>query len=149
MSIKSSSVGRGEMLHRVPIGSQWLIGSYWLILSHRAPGKLIFERQYMNCDFPTFNDVVRRFLEESGISKPPITACLAVAGPVYNNSVEFTNRKEWKIVGEAVARTFGIRTVRLINDFVAVGYGLLTLNEDTECITLQVNLTVGVPAVFF
>jgi glucokinase len=34
--------------------------------------------------------------------------------------------------------TFHISKVILINDFVAAGYGLLTLNHSTECITLQV-----------
>lgn len=29
--------------------------------------------------------------------------------------------------------------MRLVNDFVAAGYGLLTLDIDTECITLQVR----------
>lgn len=31
--------------------------------------------------------------------------------------------------------------VRLVNDFVAAGYGLLTLDVESECITLQVKNT--------
>jgi glucokinase len=95
----------------------------------------------MNSDYPSFKDAVRAFFSEAGITKPPVAACLAVAGPVSNNSVEFTNRKEWSIDGDDIASHFGIHHVRLINDFMAVGYGLLTLNEKTECVTLQVPAT--------
>lgn len=105
----------------------------------RAPGRLACSRIYMNADYPSFKEAVRAFFLDAGISTPPVTACLAVAGPVSNNSVEFTNKKEWSIVGDDIASHFGIRHVRLINDFMAVGYGLLTLNESKECVTLQVR----------
>jgi len=54
-------------------------------------------------------------------------ASLAVAGPVDNNRVVFTNNN-WTIDGTAIAREFGIGEVMLMNDFVANGYGLLTLD---------------------
>lgn len=101
------------------------------------PGRLIFQKSYMNENFPTFKAALQHFLTEAGVSKPPLTACFAVAGPVTNNTVSFTNRKEWSINGADIARTFRIKVVKLVNDFVAVGYGLLTLQEDTECETLQ------------
>jgi glucokinase len=66
-----------------------------------------------------------------------MTACFAVAGPVTNNCVSFTNRDSWSIEGDDIARTFGIQVVKLVNDFVAVGYGLLTLKDETECQVLQ------------
>lgn len=67
----------------------------------------------------------------------PAAACLAVAGPVKDNMVRFTNRDTWSIDGDKLQEDMGIRRIRLMNDFVAVGYGLLTLNEETECVTLQ------------
>ena len=66
-----------------------------------------------------------------------MTACLAVAGPVKNNVVVFTNRDSWSIDGDMIGKQLGIKRVRLVNDFLAAGYGLLTLNESTECIVLQ------------
>ena len=99
----------------------------------------MYSRIYLSADYASFKDAVTAFFTEAKLVKSPVTACLAVAGPVSNNSVEFTNRKGWSISGEDIARHFGIRKVRLINDFVAVGYGLLTLNEETECVTLQVR----------
>ena len=67
-------------------------------------------------------------------------ACLAVAGPVKNNVVRFTNRSSdaWVIDGYVIAEQLGIRSVLLINDFLAVGYGILTLDEDKDCCVLQV-----------
>ena len=35
---------------------------------------------------------------------------------------------------------FGISKVRIINDFLSVGYGILTLDENRECKLLQVNV---------
>ena len=66
-------------------------------------------------------------------------ACFAVAGPVTNNKVKFTNRDSWSIEGDIIQEKVGIRKVRLINDFLAVGYGLLTIDEETECKCLQVS----------
>jgi glucokinase len=68
-----------------------------------------------------------------------MTACFAVAGPVKDNVVRFTNRASWSIDGDLIAEELGIEKVLLINDFLAVGYGLLTLDEVTECILLQVH----------
>lgn len=39
-----------------------------------------------------------------------------------------------------IAEQFKIPKVRLVNDFAAAGYGLLTLDIDTECVTLQVRV---------
>lgn len=38
-----------------------------------------------------------------------------------------------------IEERFNISRVRLVNDFVAAGYGLLTLDIDTECTTVQVT----------
>jgi len=106
----------------------------------RAPGKLIHSAQYLNGDFGSFDQIVSSFLADqpspSLAPPPPSAACLAVAGPVERNAVSFTNR-DWVIDGGALERRFGIGKVRLVNDFVANGYGLLTLDEAKECVTLQ------------
>jgi glucokinase len=56
---------------------------------------------------------------------------------VKNNTAQITNRESWQIKGSNIEKLFGFKTVRLVNDFVAVGYGLLTLNENEECLVLQ------------
>ena len=94
-------------------------------------------KSYQNQDYASFGMVVTAFLAEAAVSKPPVTACLAVAGPVKNNVVRFTNRDSWEIDGDKIGEELRIKKVLLINDFVAAGYGVLTLNTDVECITLQ------------
>jgi hypothetical protein len=97
--------------------------------------------KYLNQEYPSFVAVLKKFLEDAKASStPPVTACFAVAGPVFENKVVFTNRSNWSIEGSAIEKQFGIRKVRLVNDFLAVGYGLLTLDEQAECICLQVNI---------
>jgi len=119
-----------------------------LVNGVRTPGRLVYTQTYQNSDFKTFADAVHVFLKEAGLSdkNPPITACIAVAGPVNNNSVLLTNRDGWAIDGNAVAKEFGIQRVSLINDFVAVGYGLAALDEATEVVVLQdAPRTAGAP----
>jgi len=104
-----------------------------------APGSKLFEMKYLNHEYPSFVDVLQKFLLEAKVKKPPVTACFAVAGPVSDNKVTFTNRASWSIDGALIETELGIQKVRLINDFLAVGYGLLTLDEEVECICLQVS----------
>jgi len=102
-----------------------------------ASGRLILRQQYENQNFDTFISVVKTFLYQARVSKPPKTACFAVAGPVRNNIAKLTNRREWTLDGSDIAKELGIKSVKLVNDFVAAGYGLLTLNKETECVTIQ------------
>ncbi|XRB14972.1 glucokinase [Pseudoscourfieldia marina] len=95
-----------------------------------VPCELVYEKKYRNDQYDSFNKVVMEFLEEAPVDNPVVVAaCFAVAGPVSNNSVSFTNRSSWVVDGAAMAEDFGMArgSVRLINDFVANGYGLLTL----------------------
>lgn len=103
----------------------------------KAPGLLLKHEKYLNQEYKNFTEVVTQFLHEANLQKPPLTACFAVAGPVKDNSVTFTNRSDWTIDGYRLEVSFGIAKVTLCNDFLAVGYGLLTLEEDTECEILQ------------
>ncbi|CAM9622567.1 unnamed protein product [Chrysoparadoxa australica] len=103
----------------------------------RTPGKLILQKQYTNEGVDEFVSQLKRFLADAGIaSHPPVVACIAIAGPVKDNKVTMTNR-HWVIDGYELSEKVGIREVRLLNDFVAAGYGLLTLDMDTEVVTLQ------------
>ena len=95
----------------------------------RAPGRLVHSAQYKNEDFSSFEEVLQTFCAAAGLGeRRPVSACLAVAGPVSRNTVTFTNR-EWSINGNHLEDSEGIEKVMLINDFVANGYGLLTLDE--------------------
>ena len=103
----------------------------------KAPGLLLKTEKYLNQNFGSFTEVVVQFLRELSLTRPPAVACFAVAGPVKNNAVTFTNRDGWKIDGKHLESLLGISRVTLCNDFLAVGYGLLTLEDDGDCETLQ------------
>ncbi len=93
--------------------------------------------KYLNQEHRSFADIARVFLKAAGQTRAPLCGCLAVAGPVQDNRVLLTNRDGWIIDGAELAAQLGMLKVRLINDFLGVGYGLLTLNEETECEILQ------------
>lgn len=89
-------------------------------------------------DFTSFDDVVRRFLQEQ--DQPRITSvCIAVAGPVSGGRARMTNR-DWDITETGLARLTDADQVRLINDLTALGYatpalhggGLAVLREAPE-----------------
>eukprot|EP00439_Symbiodinium_sp_Y106_P005319 s5353_g1.t1 len=100
------------------------------------PERMIYEKQFKNERFESFMEVLQTFLKEAGIVKPPLLACLAVAGVVVENSARFVNLG-WEISGRKIEETLGIERVELINDFAAQGYGILTLNRDKDCEPLQ------------
>lgn len=106
--------------------------------NENAPGELVSSQKYLNHDFPSFIAVLELFLNQAKVRKVR-AACFAVAGPVANNKVQFTNRQSWSIDGDMISQFFSIPVVHLINDFVANGYGLLCLDEKSECVVLQVH----------
>eukprot|EP00930_Biecheleria_cincta_P021275 TRINITY_DN15807_c0_g1_i1.p1 TRINITY_DN15807_c0_g1~~TRINITY_DN15807_c0_g1_i1.p1 ORF type:complete len:416 (-),score=70.44 TRINITY_DN15807_c0_g1_i1:76-1323(-) len=109
------------------------------------PQRMIFEKMYQNSRFESFMDVLRTFLEESGLKRPPLLACLAVAGVVVDNTCKFVNLG-WEINGRQIEEDLDITRVELINDFVAQGYGLLTVDREKDCETLQnVEVKEGAP----
>jgi len=99
----------------------------------------MFEHKYQNQHYRSFKEILEIFLRDAGCSPGdnwPVTACLAVAGPVSSNRVQFTNREDWVIDGHKLAQQLHFQEVRLVNDFAANGYGLLTLRPQ-EIVTLQ------------
>jgi Glucokinase len=101
---------------------------------------LLFQRQYPNEGVMHFVVQLKRFLADANrTNSPPVVACIAMAGPVTDNTCFMTNRG-WVINGYELGLELGIRDVRLVNDFVAAGYGLLTLDLATEVRVVQVSM---------
>lgn len=100
----------------------------------------VYRASYKNDKYATFNDLVLTFLREAGVNAASGDAlealCLAVAGPVSDNRVNFTNRQQWLLDANELRLSFNVQRVCFVNDFVANGYGLLTLDEQEECFTL-------------
>jgi glucokinase len=102
---------------------------------------VLAEQSYPSQAFTDLVPIVRQFLaaaaKELGEQNIPDTACFGIAGPVVNNTSELTNLS-WFLKGERLERDLAISQVTLINDFAAIGYGILGLS-DQDLHTLQVG----------
>ncbi|MDJ0619112.1 MAG: glucokinase [Calothrix sp. MO_192.B10] len=94
----------------------------------------IAEERYSSGDFPDLVPMVKQFLAQTDGGTPQ-KACFGIAGPVVNNTAKLTNIA-WSLDGERLQSELGITQVSLINDFAAVGYGILGLKPEDLC-TLQ------------
>jgi glucokinase len=96
--------------------------------------KTIYEERYSSHDFVDLVPMVQQFL---ATAKTPVPekACLAIAGPVVNDTAQLTNLT-WMLDARNLEQKLGINKVTLINDFAAVGYGVLGL-EAEDLSTLQ------------
>lgn len=99
----------------------------------------LHEARYRSADYPDLAPIVRQFLSEamaqSGNAWAPEKACFAIAGPVFNNTSKLTNLT-WMLEADRLSKELSIPQVGLINDFAAVGYGILGL-EPQDLHTLQ------------
>ncbi len=99
----------------------------------------LYEALYSSRDFPDLVPIVQRFLSVAGqqLGKPPMPqkACFAIAGPVVNDTCVLTNLA-WFLEARRLEKELEIPRISLINDFAAVGYGILGL-ETTDLYTLQ------------
>lgn len=98
-----------------------------------------YEARYLSGHYRSLVPLVRDFLaaaaQETGETLHPQRACFAIAGPVVNNTCKLTNLP-WDLDGDRLSQELNIDQVTLINDFAAVGYGVLGL-EPSDLHTLQ------------
>lgn len=99
----------------------------------------LYEQTYASQEFSDLMPMVRKFLAaatqklESKLA--PEQACFGIAGPVVNNTSKLTNLS-WSLDASRLEQELQVTHARLINDFVAVGYGVLGLS-DQDLHTLQ------------
>jgi len=106
--------------------------------------KDIIEKKYFSQKYTGVEPIIRQFLEEVKEhlnGQWPCVCVIAVAGPVVNNvAAQVTNVKHWEpIDGPKLSKNLKIDIVNVINDFVAVGYGVLGLNHKDEKEILVLN----------
>ncbi len=100
-----------------------------LALSEYHRGELILrDRQsFLSGLFSSPDQLILAFLKSHG-NLHVATASLAVAGPVSNNRVTFTNL-EWEVDGDALGTRLAIGRVLLHNDLIATSYGIDLINQ--------------------
>ena len=91
---------------------------------------------FLNADFTGVAEVTEAFLATVPQRPPAIaSACLAVAGPIVDQRVRFTNLP-WEADARELARRLHIGRVELVNDFGAIGYAIPALAPE-ELLCLQ------------
>jgi glucokinase len=93
----------------------------------------LHEYTYASRDFPDLVPMVRIFLMAAtdvvGEAIQLDSACFGIAGPVINSTSKLTNLG-WVLTVDGLQRELKIPKVALINDFAAVGYGVLGLEPE-------------------
>ncbi|CAN1211145.1 glucokinase [Tumidithrix helvetica PCC 7403] len=101
--------------------------------------KVLFEARYPSASYEHLSLMVRVFLhqaqEELGYEPQPSKACFGIAGPVIDGTSELTNLG-WLLESQHLSEELNIEGVKLINDFAAIGYGVLGMQKSDLC-TLQ------------
>lgn len=99
----------------------------------------LYEQAYPSQEFPDLVPMVNQFEQEAKQTldtKIAVkNACFGIAGPVVDNTSELTNLS-WSLTGDRLEKELDVNQVNLINDFAAIGYGILGLTSDDLC-TLQ------------
>lgn len=108
-----------------------------LVFAAMTADEAIFqvEKTYPSTEFDDFYLLLDEFLHEYKISDQIDSACFGVAGPVKNGIAAVTNLP-WLISEQEISRRYQITHVKLINDFIAIVYGIETL-ADNELLVLQ------------
>lgn len=96
---------------------------------------VLAEKSYASGDYSNFIQVLTTFLQEHSLTNTINAACFAIAGPVKSGIVAVTNLP-WIINENELSTTLQIPKVKLVNDFIAVVYGLAEL-KNTDTLILQ------------
>jgi glucokinase len=89
--------------------------------------KCAFKSQQIDGVIDPIKEVIATARQKSSALKIDL-CCISAAGPVENNHCQMTNCK-WAIDGQAIKKSVKVDTL-VINDFLAVGYGIPTLAVD-------------------
>ena len=81
-------------------------------------GTMTAARVYALNDYPSPIEAIAAFLQEESLAAGPQQAVLAVASPITGDRVTLTNHP-WTFSIKAVREHFGLRRLRVINDFAA------------------------------
>lgn len=101
--------------------------------------ELVAEHTYLSAKYQDLSPVVKTFFEHKNIISPIDAACFAVAGPVISSSASITNLP-WVVKEKELSDMLQTQRVKLINDFIAVAYGISEL-QDKDVLILQQGIS--------
>jgi glucokinase len=91
------------------------------------PPWTIAKRQDLEGSFPAFTDALGKYFDTAKLDSRPSVAAIAVAGPVNDGVVRFTNRG-W-VISEDELRKFGFKHAFLLNDFGVLAFAAEVLTD--------------------
>jgi glucokinase len=94
-----------------------------------AQGHIRNPRSFSARQYASLADVIAEYLEQTAGRKHPPRAVIAVAGPVLDGEIEFTNL-DWQISEGDLLAQFEFEAVELINDFAAQALACPLLEPD-------------------
>jgi len=86
-------------------------------LARKTPVRLIEPQSFRSAAFPTLEAIARHYLHRTGARAG--RAVFGVAGPVVAGRAEITNLP-WRISESGLRKALRVRSVRLLNDLVAI-----------------------------
>jgi glucokinase len=89
--------------------------------------RLTREQRYSSGDYASLDEIVRRYLDDTGIACE--RAAFAVAGPVQQNRSKTTNLP-WALDGRQLESNLHLSVARLLNDLEAAAWGIAALQPD-------------------
>lgn len=115
---------------------RWLLadigGTYARLAAWQPDLGLVLARKFRHEQFPDLASVLRSFLQQ--LDKPCKRAALAVALPVRDDRLEFTNRA-WSSSATELRAQIDVAELHVVNDFAAAAAGLASLaHDETELV---------------
>ena len=105
-----------------------------LVHSGFGPPELIAPHSYLCSAFSSAEDAVSAYLVEHQQGARPSSAVLAVAGPIIDGSIAFTNT-DWRISEGAFSSAIKLDSTKLVNDYAALALAVPLLGGvDTEVV---------------
>ena len=96
--------------------------------------RIMQRRDYKASEFARLEDALQDYLET--IDQDDVgEACFAVAGPIKDRVVDFTN-SAWTLDGNALEKDLSLGAMKVVNDFKAMTYGSLFVPAD-ELVTVK------------
>lgn len=88
---------------------------------------IVREEVHASAAHASLEEIVQKFLSTE--TEPVEAACFGVAGPVFDGECRTTNLP-WLLREDDLARAFGARRVKLLNDLEAAALGMMHLDAD-------------------
>lgn len=108
------------------------VGGTKTLLMVRDGQRIIAQERYSSSGYGNLSHILREFVAKIERESGPVAidrAVIGVAGPVHDNCCRATNLP-WEIDGERISADLRIGKLKLINDFVAIGFGIHSLGAE-------------------